>query len=74
MLDYKNLNEHLNEEYQGVMEYVDLYNKTNEGIFRDMAREEMTHAKHLEWYLKKYDQLTDHSKEKSAAENALNEV
>lgn len=74
MLDYKNLNEHLNEEYQGVIEYVDLYKKTNEGIFRDMAREEMTHAKHLEWYLKKHEQLTDHSKEKSAAEKALNEV
>lgn len=74
MLDYKNLNEHLNEEYQGVMEYVDLYKKTNEGIFRDMAREEMTHAKHLEWYLEKHEQLTDHSKEKSAAEKALNEV
>ena len=37
MVDYKNLNEHLNEEYQGVIEYVDLYKKTNEGIFRDMA-------------------------------------
>lgn len=74
MLDYKNLNEHLNEEYRGVMEYVDLYKKTDEGIFRDMAREEMTHANHLEWYLKKHDQLTDHSKEKSVAEKALNEV
>ena len=33
MVDYKNLNEHLNEEYQGVIEYVDLYKKTNEGIW-----------------------------------------
>lgn len=74
MVDYKNLNEHLNEEYQGVIEYVDLYKKTDEGIFRDMAREEMTHAKHLEWYINKAGQLTDHSKEKEAAEKALCEV
>ena len=29
MLDYKKLNEHLDEEYQGVQEYVDLYKQTN---------------------------------------------
>lgn len=74
MLDYKKLNDHLNEEYQGVLEYVDLYKQTNEGMFRDMAREEMTHAKHIDWYLSKCGQLTDHTKEKDAAEKALNEV
>ena len=74
MLDYKKLNEHLDEEYQGVQEYVDRYNQTNEGMFRDMAREEMTHAKHLEWYMQKRNQLTDHTKTKEAAEKALNEV
>ena len=40
----------------------------------DMAREEMTHAKHLEWYMQKRNQLTDHTKTKEAAEKALNEV
>lgn len=74
MLDYKKLNEHLDEEYQGVLEYVDLYKQTNEGIFRDMAREEMTHARHLEWYISKADKLVDHTKTKEAAEKALNEV
>lgn len=74
MLDYTKLNEHLDEEYQGVLEYVDLYKQTNEGIFRDMAREEMTHAKHLEWYIDKVGKLTDHSKTKAAAEKALGEV
>lgn len=74
MLDYTKLNEHLDEEYQGVLEYVDLYKQTNEGIFRDMAREEMTHAKHLEWYINKSGKLTDHAKTKTEAEKALNEV
>ena len=74
MLDYTKLNEHLDEEYHGVLEYVDLYKQTNEGIFRDMAREEMTHAKHLEWYIDKAGKLTDHSKTKAAAEKALGEV
>jgi rubrerythrin len=74
MLDYKKLNEHLDEEYQGVIEYVDLYEQTKEGIFRDMAREEMTHARHLEWYISKAGELTDHTKTKEAAEKALNGV
>ena len=74
MLDYKKLNDHLDEEYQGVQEYVDLYKQTNEGMFRDMAKEEMTHARHLEWYMQKHGQLTDHTKTKEAAEKALNEV
>lgn len=74
MLDYKKLNEHLDEEYQGVQEYVDLYNETNEGMFRDMAREEMTHANHLEWYMQKKGQLTDHYKTKEAAKKSLNSV
>ena len=56
------------------MEYVDLYKKTNEGIFRDMAKEEMTHAKHLEWYMNRCGQLTDHAKTKEEAEKALNEI
>lgn len=74
MLDYTSLNAHLDEEYQGVQEYVSLYKETKEGIFRDMAREEMTHAKHLEWYINKAGKLTDHAKTKAAAERALNEV
>lgn len=74
MLDYTKLNAHLDEEYHGVQEYVDLYKQTNEGIFRDMAREEMTHAKHLEWYINKAGKLTDHEKTKAAAESALNGV
>lgn len=74
MLDYKKLNEHLDEEYQGVQEYVELYKQTKEGIFRDMAKEEMTHAKHLEWYISKAGELTDHAKTKGAAEKALESV
>lgn len=74
MLDYTKLNAHLDEEYQGVQEYVDLYTQTKEGIFRDMAREEMTHAKHLEWYISKAGKLTDHEKTKQAAEKALNSI
>lgn len=74
MLDFKKLNDHLDEEYKGVQEYVDLYKETKEGIFRDMAREEMTHAKHLEWYINRAGTLADHTKTKEAAEKALNEV
>ena len=74
MVDYTKLNEHLDEEYQGVLEYVDLYKQTKEGIFKDMAREEMTHAKHLEWYIGKACKLTDHTKTKEAAEKALSEI
>ncbi len=74
MVDYTKLNEHLDEEYQGVLEYVDLYKQTKEGIFKDMAREEMTHAKHLEWYISKDCKLTDHTKTKEAAEKALSEI
>lgn len=74
MVDYKKLNEHLDEEYHGVLEYVDLYNQTKEGIFRDMAREEMTHARHLEWYISKACELADHTKTKEAAEKALDGV
>lgn len=74
MLDYTNLNEHLDEEYKGVQEYADLFKQTNEGIFRDMAREEMTHAKHLEWYINKAGKLTDHELAKASAEKALNEI
>ena len=74
MLDYTNLNEHLDDEYKGVQEYADLYKQTNEGIFRDMAREEMTHAKHLERYISKAGKLTDHALTKASAEKALNEI
>lgn len=74
MLDYEKLNAHLDEEYQGVQEYVDLYKQTKEGIFKDMAREEMTHAKHLEWFISRNGTLMDHAKTKEAAEKALAEV
>ena len=74
MLDYEKLNAHLDEEYQGVQEYVDLYKQTKEGIFKDMAREEMTHAKHLEWFISRDCKLTDHEKTKAAAEKALSEI
>ena len=74
MLDYKVLNDQLDDEYKGVQEYTDLYKQTNEGIFRDMAREEMTHAKHLEWYISKAGKLTDHTIAKEAAEKALSEI
>lgn len=74
MVDYTKLNAHLDEEYQGVQEYVELYEQTKEGMFRDMAREEMTHAKHLEWYINKAGKLTDHDKTKQAAEKALYRV
>lgn len=74
MLDYIKLNEQLDDEYKGVEDYVGLYKETNEGIFRDMAREEMIHAKHLEWYINKAGKLADHSKNKEKAEKALNEV
>lgn len=74
MLDYEKLNAHLDEEYQGVQEYADLYKQTKEGIFKDMAREEMTHAKHLEWFISRDCKLTDHEKTKAAAEKALSEI
>ena len=74
MLDFAALNKQLDEEYEGVIEYAKLCKETGEGIFRDMAREEMTHAKHLEWYINKNGKLTDHEANKSKAKAALEEV
>lgn len=44
-MDYNILANRLDDEYKDVITYSDLYKSSGNGIFRDIAREEMTHAK-----------------------------
>ena len=73
-MDYTALNERLKDEYKDVITYVDLYKTSGEGIFRDIAREEMTHAKIIENFLKEQGQLDQDPDIRKKAEQALSEV
>ena len=74
-MDYNILANRLNDEYKDVITYSDLYKSSGNGIFRDIAREEMTHAKHIEDILKDADRSSDlHQDVKKQAEEALAEI
>ena len=74
-MDYTALNERLTDEYKDVITYVGLFRSSGNGIFRDIAREEMTHAKHIENILKEAGKLSSvHQDAKKQAEEALAEI
>lgn len=74
-MDYNILANRLGDEYKDVITYCDLYKSSGNGIFRDIAREEMTHAKHIENILKESGKLSDlHQDVKKQAEEALAEI
>lgn len=73
-MDYSKLNEMLEDEYKDVVLYVDLYKNSENSIFRDIAREEMTHAKHVKNILADAGKLEDCKELRGKAEKALNEV
>ena len=74
-MDYTKLKEMLKDEYADVLSYVNLYEETDNCIFRDIAHEEMIHAKHLEDVLKNAGiALEDFEEPKKKAEAALEEV
>ena len=61
----------LHDEYRDVVAYMDLYKQTDNCIFRDIAQEEMVHAKHLEDILSETDGFTGFPDEKEKARKAL---
>ena len=74
-MDYTKIKEMLTDEYSDVISYVNLYKETDDCIFRDIAHEEMIHAKHLENILKDAGVDIEGFKEsKKKAETALEEV
>jgi hypothetical protein len=73
-MDYTTLNEILKKEYKDVIVYVDLYKAFNDPIFKDIAREEMTHAFHIENILKDAEMLGDCESFKEQAKAALAEI
>ena len=75
MMDYNLLTNHLVDEYKDVVAYSDMYKSSGNGIFKDIAREEMTHAKHIENILKEAGKLSGvHQDAKRQAEEALAEI
>ena len=68
--DYRSLID----EYNDVVTYIDLYKQTDNGIFRDIAHEEMTHAELIRNILTNAGQLGDCETAMENAQNALEEV
>lgn len=62
MMDYKHLNTMLMNEYNDVITYVTLSKNADDSksqIFRDIAKEEYTHAKHIKQILIEAGKLED---------------
>lgn len=74
---YEKLNTMLQNEYSDVITYVEL-SKNETGaesqIFRDIAREEFTHAKHLKHILQEAGKLEDFKELEGKARTALESV
>lgn len=73
-MDYEKLNEILKDEFNDVVMYASLYKTSENPIFRDIAREEMTHAKHIKHILKGAGKLKDCTEIMDKAKTALNEI
>ena len=73
-MDYTILNESLKDEYEDVVKYVGFYKETDNAIFRDIAREEYVHAKHIKAILKEAGKLELSSELEEKAKSALGEV
>lgn len=72
-MDYTVLTNRLTDEYKDVITYCNMYKSSGNGIFRDIAREEMTHAKLIENILKEAGKLSDMDV-RQQAEEALAEI
>lgn len=73
-MDYVKLNESLKDEYADVVKYVDFYKETDNGVFRDIAREEFVHAKHLKHILTSSGNLENVTEAEEKAKAALESV
>lgn len=73
-MDYEKLNEILKDEFNDVVMYASLYKTSENPIFRDIAREEMTHAKHIKHILKSAGKLKDCNDIMEQAKAALNGI
>jgi rubrerythrin len=73
-MDYAKLNESLKDEYNDVIKYVGFFKKTDNAIFRDIAREEYVHAKHLKDILTESGKLDTASDLEEKAKAALDDV
>lgn len=73
-MDYSKLNDRLRDEYNDVVIYVELFKASENPIFRDIAREEMTHAKHIKDILLEAGKLEDCKEIREKAESALSDV
>lgn len=73
-MDYARLNAALKAEYEDVVMYVDFYKKSDNAIFRDIAREEYTHAKHLKDILQSAGTLEEAPELEEKAKAALGQV
>ena len=73
-MDYARLNAALKAEYEDVVMYVDFYKKSDNAIFRDIAREEYTHAKHLKDILQSAGMLEAAPELEEKAKAALGQV
>lgn len=73
-MDYEKLNEILKDEFNDVVMYASLYKTSENPIFRDIAREEMTHAKHIKYILKDAGKLKDCTDIMEQAKAALNGI
>lgn len=73
-MDYARLNAALKAEYEDVVMYVDFYKKSDNAIFRDIAREEFIHAKHLRDILQSAGMLEAAPELEEKAKSAIEKV
>ena len=73
-MDYSKLNELVKNEYKDVVVYIELFKSSENPIFRDIAREEMTHAKHIKNMLLEAGKFEDCKEIREKAEAALADV
>lgn len=73
-MDYAKLNEALKAEYEDVTLYIGFYKESDNAIFRDIAREEYTHAKHLKDILQAAGMLDAAPELEAKAKAAIEQV
>ena len=73
-MDYARLNESLTDEYKDVVKYAGIYKESGNAIFRDMAREEAIHAKHIKAFLQEAGELVAAPELEAKAQATLDEI
>ena len=73
-MDYAKLNAALKAEYEDVILYIGFYKESDNAIFRDIAREEYTHAKHLKDILQSAGMLDAAPELEAKAKAAIEQV